>query len=79
MLAMALHSARRCFPNWWGHWCGCIRADLSSIPNIADRDRPWAGTSGGGNLKLQPETATTYSFGVDYQPIRDAKFSLNYF
>jgi iron complex outermembrane receptor protein len=36
-------------------------------------------TLGGGNLKLQPETATTYSFGVDYQPIRDAKFSLNYF
>jgi iron complex outermembrane receptor protein len=36
-------------------------------------------TLGGGNTKLQPETATTYSFGVDYQPIRDAKFSLNYF
>jgi iron complex outermembrane recepter protein len=36
-------------------------------------------TLGGGNTKLQPETATTYSFGVDYQPIHDAKFSLNYF
>ena len=25
-------------------------------------------TLGGGNLKLQPETAKTYSFGVDYSP-----------
>jgi len=36
-------------------------------------------TLGGGNKKLQPETATTYSFGVDYQPIQNAKISLNYF
>lgn len=36
-------------------------------------------TLGGGNTKLQPETATTYSFGVDYQPIPNARLSLNYF
>jgi len=36
-------------------------------------------TLGGGNLNLKPETATTYSFGVDYQPIPDAKVSLTYF
>jgi iron complex outermembrane recepter protein len=36
-------------------------------------------TLGGGNLGLQPETATTYSFGVDYEPTENAKISLTYF
>jgi iron complex outermembrane receptor protein len=36
-------------------------------------------TLGGGNLQLKPETATTYSFGVDYQPIENAKISLNFY
>jgi iron complex outermembrane receptor protein len=34
---------------------------------------------GGGNLQLKPETAKTYSFGVDYQPVKEAHLSLNYF
>ena len=36
-------------------------------------------TAGGGNTQLKPETATTYSVGVDYQPVERAKLSLNYF
>jgi len=36
-------------------------------------------TTGGGNTQLKPETATTYSFGVDYQPIDRVKLGLNYF
>jgi len=36
-------------------------------------------TLGGGNLTLQPETATTYSFGVDFQPVEHAKLSLTYY
>jgi len=36
-------------------------------------------TLGGGNTALRPETATTYSFGVDYAPVEHAKLSLNYF
>jgi iron complex outermembrane recepter protein len=36
-------------------------------------------TLGGGNLGLQPETATTYSFGVDYAPNQNVKASLTYF
>jgi iron complex outermembrane receptor protein len=36
-------------------------------------------TLGGGNTQLRPETATTYSFGVDYQPIENAKISLNFY
>jgi iron complex outermembrane receptor protein len=36
-------------------------------------------TLGGGNLQLKPETAKTYSFGVDYQPVKEAHLSLNYF
>jgi iron complex outermembrane recepter protein len=36
-------------------------------------------TLGGGNAQLKPETATTYSFGVDYQPIENAKISLNFY
>ena len=36
-------------------------------------------TLGGGNLGLRPETATTYSFGVDYAPTENIKASLTYF
>ena len=36
-------------------------------------------TLGGGNLGLKPETATTYSFGVDYAPTDNIKASLTYF
>jgi iron complex outermembrane receptor protein len=36
-------------------------------------------TLGGGNLALKPETATTYSFGVDVEPIEHAKISLTYY
>jgi iron complex outermembrane receptor protein len=36
-------------------------------------------TLGGGNTGLRPETATTYSFGVDYAPVEHGKLSLNYF
>lgn len=36
-------------------------------------------TLGGGNLNLRPETATTYSFGVDYTPSDNVKASLTYF
>ena len=33
----------------------------------------------GGNLGLSPETATTYSFGADFEPVRNLKFSATYF
>jgi iron complex outermembrane receptor protein len=36
-------------------------------------------TLGGGNTALKPETATTYSLGLDWQPIRDAKIGLTYY
>jgi iron complex outermembrane recepter protein len=36
-------------------------------------------TLGGGNTKLKPETATTYSFGVDYKPVANADINLNFF
>jgi iron complex outermembrane recepter protein len=36
-------------------------------------------TLGGGNLALKPETATTYSFGVDYQPNKQVHFNLNFY
>ncbi len=36
-------------------------------------------TLGGGNLNLKPETATTWSFGVDFQPIERLKLGLNFF
>lgn len=36
-------------------------------------------TLGGGNTKLKPETATTYSFGVDYKPVANADLNLNFF
>ena len=36
-------------------------------------------TLGGGNLALKPETATTYSAGVDWQPTPQSKVSLTYY
>lgn len=33
----------------------------------------------GGNLGLKPETATTWSFGADFQPVRNLKLSATYF
>lgn len=36
-------------------------------------------TSSGENPNLVPEEATTYSFGVDWQPVNDLSLSLNYF
>ncbi len=36
-------------------------------------------TLGGGNLNLQPETATTYSLGLDYQPNKQLHLNLNYY
>ena len=36
-------------------------------------------TLGGGNKNLQPETATTYSFGVDYRPVERADINLNFY
>ena len=36
-------------------------------------------TLGGGNTGLKPETATTYSFGVDYKPVERADINLNFF
>ena len=36
-------------------------------------------TLGGGNSQLKPETATTYSFGVDYKPTTRSKLSLTYY
>lgn len=36
-------------------------------------------TLGGGNTNLKPETATTYSFGVDYKPVPRADLNLNFF
>ncbi len=36
-------------------------------------------TLGGGNTQLRPETATTYSFGVDYHPTDRAKLSLTFY
>jgi iron complex outermembrane recepter protein len=36
-------------------------------------------TLGGGNTGLKPETATTYSFGVDFEPVEHAKLSFTYY
>ena len=36
-------------------------------------------TLGGGNTALRPETATTYSFGVDYEPSRGTRLSATFF
>ena len=33
----------------------------------------------GGNFGLKPETATTYSFGADLEPVRRLKLSATYF
>jgi iron complex outermembrane recepter protein len=53
------------------------------VQQYADPQSP-SGTSvgytlGGGNKQLKPETATTYSFGVDYKPVERADISLNFF
>ena len=36
-------------------------------------------TLGGGNLNLQPEKATTVTFGVEFKPVHGAKIDLDYF
>jgi iron complex outermembrane receptor protein len=36
-------------------------------------------TLGGGNTGLRPETATTWSFGVDYKPVEHADINLNFY
>ena len=36
-------------------------------------------TLGGGNAQLKPETATTYSFGVDYKPTDRSKISVTFY
>jgi len=36
-------------------------------------------TLGGGNLNLQPEKATTYTFGVELKPLPGAQLTLDYF
>jgi iron complex outermembrane receptor protein len=52
------------------------------VQQYADPQSP-SGTSvgytlGGGNTGLKPETATTYSFGIDYKPVEHADINLNY-
>jgi iron complex outermembrane recepter protein len=53
------------------------------VQNYSDPTRGGAITQGvalsGGNLELEPETARTYTFGVDYEPIDDLKLNLTYF
>jgi iron complex outermembrane receptor protein len=53
------------------------------VQNYSDPTRGGAITQGvalsGGNLELEPETASTYTFGVDYEPIDDLKLNLTYF
>jgi len=53
------------------------------VQNYSDPLAP-SGTSlgyalGGGNPQLQPETATTYSFGVDFEPAEGSKLSATFF
>ena len=55
-----------------------VRADSTRILSRPPGPR-WATRLGGGNPGLKPETATTYSFGVDYQAGRAADLNLNYF
>ena len=53
------------------------------VQNYSDPTRGGAITQGitlsGGNLELEPETAQSYTFGVDYSPARDLRFGLTYF
>lgn len=60
-------------------------SSLLYVQNYSDPTRGGALTTGltlsGGNLDLQPETAKTYSFGVDYEPefLPGARLSLTWF
>ncbi|HEX6636097.1 MAG TPA: TonB-dependent receptor, partial [Steroidobacteraceae bacterium] len=53
------------------------------VQNYSDPTRGGAITQGitlsGGNLELEPETASTYTFGVDFEPAAGARVNLTYF
>jgi iron complex outermembrane receptor protein len=53
------------------------------VQNYSDPTRGGAITQGitlsGGNLELEPETAATYTFGVDVTPTPESRISLTYF
>jgi iron complex outermembrane recepter protein len=53
------------------------------VQNYSDPTRGGAITQGvtlsGGNLELEPETASTYTFGVDFEPTDGARVNLTYF
>jgi iron complex outermembrane receptor protein len=53
------------------------------VQNYSDPTRGGAITQGvtlsGGNLELEPETASTYTFGVDYAPLPELRLDLTYF
>jgi len=53
------------------------------VQNYSDPTRGGAITQGvtlsGGNLALEPETASTYTFGVDYVAAQDVRLNLSYF
>ena len=53
------------------------------VQNYSDPTRGGAITQGitlsGGNLELEPETAASYTFGVDFTPTPEARFNLTYF
>lgn len=53
------------------------------VQNYSDPTRGGAITQGltlsGGNLDLEPETARSYTFGVDYTPLPELRLSLTYF
>ncbi len=53
------------------------------VQNYSDPTRGGAITQGvtlsGGNLELEPETASTWTFGVDFQPSDGARLNLTYF
>lgn len=53
------------------------------VQNYSDPTKGGAITQGitlsGGNLALEPETAKSYTFGVDYTPLDELRFGLTYF
>ena len=53
------------------------------VQNYSDPTRGGAITQGitlsGGNLELEPETAASYTFGVDFMPLPETRISLTYF
>jgi iron complex outermembrane receptor protein len=53
------------------------------VQNYSDPTKGGAITQGitlsGGNLELEPETAQSYTFGVDFTPLDDLRFGLTYF